>query len=65
VDVVSGAGHILVWSEAGIDIAAHPLDTCQVTAEVVVFDIPAGRAGEAADIRAGTAEVVDLPEAQP
>ena len=64
-DVVVGAGRVLVGSEAGIGTAAHLLDTYQAPAEAVVVDIPAGRAGEAADIGAGTAMVADLPEAQP
>ena len=64
-DVVFGAGRVLVWSEAGIGTAAHLLDTCQAPAEAGVVDTPAGRAGAAADILAGTAGVVDLPAAQP
>jgi hypothetical protein len=41
------------------------LDTGQAPAEAGVVDTPAGRAGAAADILAGTAVVVDLPAAQP
>ena len=58
VDIVFGAGRVLVWSEAGIG-------TGQAPAEAGVVDTPAGRAGAAADILAGTAGVVDLPAAQP
>ena len=64
-DIVFGAGRVLVWSEAGIGTAAHLLDTGQVPAEAGVVDTPAGRAETAADIQAGTAVVVDLPETQP
>ena len=56
VDVVFGDDRILVWSEEGMDTAAHLLDTCQAPVKEGVLDIPA-------DIRAGTAVVVDLPEA--
>ena len=49
----------------GIDTAVHLLDTCQAPAEAEVVDIPAGRAGGVVDIRAGTAVVADLAEAQP
>jgi hypothetical protein len=65
VDVVFGAVRVLVWSEAGIDTAAYLLDTGQAPAEAGVVDTPAGRAGAAADILAGTAVVVDSPAAQP
>jgi hypothetical protein len=63
VDVVSGAGRVLVWSEEGIDAAVHLLDTCQAPEDTGVVDTPAGIEGEAADIRAGIEEVVDLIEA--
>ena len=36
VDVVFGAGRVLVWSEEGIDTAAHLLDTGQAPAEAGV-----------------------------
>ena len=65
VDVVFEAGRILVWSEAGIDTAAHLLGMCQAPAEVVVVDTPAGTAGEVADNRAGIAVAADLDEARP
>ncbi len=63
VEAVLAVGRVLVWAEAGIDTAARLLDKGQAPAEVV--DTPAGRAGVAADILAGTAGVVDLPAAQP
>ena len=50
---------------ADIGTAAHLLDTGQAPAEAGVVDTPAGRAGAAAHILAGTAVVVDLPAAQP
>ena len=61
-DILFGAGCILVCSGAGIDTAGHLLDRCRVPVEEVV-DTPVGRAGVAADIRTGTAVVVDLPVA--
>ena len=64
-DVVFGAVRVLVWSEAGIDTAAHLLGMCQAPAGVVVVDTPAGTAGEVADNRAGTAVVADFAEGQP
>ena len=60
---MSGSGRVLFWSEVGIDTAAHLLDMFQAPEEAVVVDILAGRAGATADILAGTAVVVDLPEA--
>ena len=64
VEIVFEAGCILVWSVEGIDTATHLPDTCQAPEEEVL-DIPADRAEVAADILAGIALVVDLPEVLP